>query len=175
MNTFRIRRDAFCAAETSIASPIPAPRPDSSAPAPPEPYRSQTLPQILRMYQLDPFEMCRQHHPQGFRQHRHPVLVTLATMHDDLIPLKINVLDAQPQQLHQPQPRPIKQLHRQLMLHRHRRQQPFHLAGINTSGSRAGRRTRSKAATLCSTMQNLPIQKHQRIYPVRYCRKRPLI
>ena len=48
--------------------------------------------QIPLMQSLHPFQMCRHGRPQGLRQHRHPVLGTLAAAHNDLVALKIHVL-----------------------------------------------------------------------------------
>ena len=51
----------------------------------------------------------------------------LPVMHDDLTPLKINVLDPQSQSLHQPQPRAIQQPAEQPVSIRHGRQPSLHL------------------------------------------------
>jgi hypothetical protein len=73
-------------------------------------------------------------------QHHHPVLVALGLAHHDHLPLEVDVLDAQPQALHQPHARAVQQArhqgHRAFELAQHLR----HFAGTQDSGDAPRRR-----------------------------------
>jgi len=60
-------------------------------------HRTQPIHQIPFMQQPHPFQMPLEFKLQLVRQHRHPVLFALAIPNHNLVPLKIHVLDSQPQ------------------------------------------------------------------------------
>ena len=70
-------------------------------------------------------QMGAQGAAQAGRQNRHPVLAALAVTHHEFAPLKIDVLDAQAQALHEPQPGAIDQARHQGTRPLHYREQAF--------------------------------------------------
>jgi hypothetical protein len=86
-----------------------------------------TLAQVARVQQPDPLQMAAHRRDQLLRKHRDAVLLALAVAHQHLAVREIHVLDSQPQTLHHPQTRAVKETRDQPARSRDPRQQPLHL------------------------------------------------
>jgi hypothetical protein len=69
---------------------------------------SESVGEIPFMLPFDVLQIGPEPLLDGYRQHRHPILLTFASAHSNLMLVKIEVLHAKLQTLLQPQPGPIE-------------------------------------------------------------------
>jgi hypothetical protein len=94
--------------------------------------------QVLPMQQLDALEMFLQGRDEAGGQHGDALVAAFGVAHDDLPPLKVNVLDAQAHALHKPETAAIEQLGHQLIGAGHALEDLARFAGGEDDGQAAG-------------------------------------
>ncbi len=116
------------------------------------------------MQSFDPIQMNRQVSPNIVRKNSYPILGTFAVPDDNLILLKIDVFDPQPDAFHQPQPAAIQQHCHNTMYSGHCLQQLFNF-GLGQNSWQSFRTLYADRIyrIIEFNVQNLPVKKNNGI------------